>query len=416
VMQTTLPFPKAFRLKCKACFLTWPQNERPAADVLSTLIEKLEPYGLLWAVVATEAHKDGTPHLHAICQFKNDGVDIKDANPLLDSITGKHGNYQSARSPKKVLRYVIKDNNYLTFGDVPDFTEKPKVFAQLANCLLEGGTFADCIKIDAGQSMLNKRKLEDFEGYCKRVKSVESLLVWRPIVYDGNTPELHLLTDWLNRNIKTRRSFREPQLYLSGPPLIGKTTLLMQLSRFLRIYNIPMDEDYYDDWDDGSYDLAVMDEYKGNKPVQWLNRWLDGSMMPLKKKGSQYLKRANVATLILSNFTLEECYRAAMERSAHFLVGLEALRTRLICIHLSERFNLMPDIAVLPPPATDDVAIPTASAKTPTPVNADEPIASAPAPIVTTLSSPPTIEFNAQDMGTTIVRNNAWRHILEVDD
>jgi len=205
---------------------------------------------------------------------------------------------------------------------------------------------------------------------------------------------------------------------LSGPPLIGKTTLLMQLSRFLRIYNIPMDEDYYDDWDDGSYDLAVMDEYKGNKPVQWLNRWLDGSMMPLKKKGSQYLKRANVATLILSNFTLEECYRAAMERSAHFLVGLEALRTRLICIHLSEPFNLMPEIAVQPPPATDVAATPTVSAKTTPSAHVDETIASAPAPVGATISAPPPMgEFNVQDMGNTIVRNNGFRHhIWEVDD
>lgn len=174
-------------------------------------------------------------------------------------------------------------------------------------------------------------------------------MVWTPPIYEGPVPELHLLTDWLTRNILTTRNFRQEQLFLSGPPAIGKTTLILQLARFLRIYNIPTDEDFYDDWEDGSYDLAVMDEFKANKTVQWLNRWLDGSMMPLKKKGSQYLKRKNIPTIILSNYTLEECYSNALQKDARFYVALQALQSRLTCIVLQEHFNLFPEISVLPP-------------------------------------------------------------------
>lgn len=357
--QTTLDLAnfRPFRLKCKACFLTWPQNDMTKEDCLSRVIKVLEPEGLEWAVVASELHKDGTPHLHAICKFKADGVDIKNANPVLDSITGKHGNYQSARSPTKVLRYVIKDDNYLTFGDVPPFKKDEPKIAQFAACLLTGGSFADCVKIDAGQALLQKRKLEDFEGYCKRIRSVDSLLVWKPPTYTGTVPELLQLTDWLTRNILVKRKFRQEQLYIWGPPAIGKTTFIMQLSRFLRIYNIPTDEDYYDDWEDGSYDLAVMDEFKGHKTVQWLNRWLDGSMMPIKKKGAQYLKRTNVPTIILSNYSPEECYHNALQKDARFSVALSALLSRMTCIALQSHFNLFPEISVDPQAASTEPTV-----------------------------------------------------------
>ena len=59
-------------------------------------------------VVAEEEHKTGDPHLHAVIQFEK-RVDMKDCMPMLDALTGKHGNYQNVRSAKRVLKYVCKE-------------------------------------------------------------------------------------------------------------------------------------------------------------------------------------------------------------------------------------------------------------------------------------------------------------------
>ena len=128
-----------FRLQCKCFYGTWPQCEIAAQECMDNAIRCLPPVD--WAVVAREAHKDGTPHLHGIFYFK-EKCDIKDANPILDMICMKHGNYQGAKSPKKVLRYVCKDNNYVTFGDVPSWKEE-KVLDQIARELMAGKTYED---------------------------------------------------------------------------------------------------------------------------------------------------------------------------------------------------------------------------------------------------------------------------------
>lgn len=57
------------------------------------------------------------------------------------------------------------------------------------------------------------------------------------------------------------------------------------------------------------YDLAVIDEFRGSdKPLGWLNLWLQGNPMPLRKKGSQYTKEQNIPTIILSNYSPREAY------------------------------------------------------------------------------------------------------------
>jgi len=54
-----------------------------------------------------------------------------------------------------------------------------------------------------------------------------------------------------------------------------------------------------------------MDEFKGQKTLQWMNEFRQGSKMTLRKKGSQYLKSKNIPVIILSNYSLSECYPKA---------------------------------------------------------------------------------------------------------
>lgn len=98
----------------------------------------------------------------------------------------------------------------------------------------------------------------------------------------------------------------------------------------MRIYEIPKDEDFYDYWADDAYDVAILDEFKGQKKIQWLNAWLDGSPCTLRQKGAQYVKFYNVPTIIISNFSPHEVYKNSDERK------LAPLLDRLEVIEIQE--------------------------------------------------------------------------------
>jgi len=304
---------RKFRLQAKTYFLTWPQNVLDKDELLERCVA-------LWGdivnyiVIAAEEHKSGEPHLHAIINFKEKHT-ICDAIPVLDALTGKHGNYQGAKSAPKVLRYVCKGGNYVSFGELPDMSEKVNLSDKLAKLIYEGGTFAQCKEEAPGYSMLNKRKIDEFAIWCKRQKMMEDKIPWA-----GCEPSDHYaigqITEWLNMNLLKPRVPRQKQLWLCGPPGIGKSRLIGQLHSRLRVYDMPRDEDWYDEYEDGCYDLIVMDEYKSHKKIQFLNSWLDGSVVPFKIKGKQGVKHDNLPFIICSNFTPEQCYKEGVGRDA----------------------------------------------------------------------------------------------------
>jgi len=117
-----------------------------------------------------------------------------------------------------------------------------------------------------------------------------------------------MICDWLALNIKTIRGPAQEHLYLYGATSLGKTSLIAKLRTMLRVYDIPPGEDFYDFYEDGKYDLAVLDEFKANKTIQWLNSWLQGHTMILRVKGAQKVKKDNLPTIIVSNYSPEECY------------------------------------------------------------------------------------------------------------
>lgn len=97
------------------------------------------------------------------------------------------------------------------------------------------------------------------------------------------------------------------------------------MSSRLNTFSIPTDEDYNDFYSDDC-DLAVLDEFRGQRTIQWLNQFLQGSMMTIKKKGTQTIKLKNVPTIILSNYPLEEVYTHA---------DYSPLLSRLTIIHVT---------------------------------------------------------------------------------
>jgi len=311
-----------FRLCGKTFFLTWPRNETTKEECLANCLTLWDDASLV--VVAEEEHQSGEPHLHAIISFAK-RKDMKDCNAALDALTGKHGNYQSARSLIKTLRYVCKEGNFVSHGPMPDISEKVKCQDKIAKAILTGKLFKELVEDDPGYCMVNKRKLEEFIGWSKRQRLSEDLRPWVvPTITSVNVDAALTVQEWLHSNILLPRLPRQKQLWICGRPGIGKSRLLGVLRTMLRCYDMPRDEEYYDGYEDGLYDLVILDEYKHQKRLQFLNAWCDGQPLPLRQKGSQSLKSNNLPLIVCSNFCIEECYREG--------IGRDALRDRFECV------------------------------------------------------------------------------------
>lgn len=111
---------KKFRLRTQRLYLTYPKCCLSPEEALAQLKLYLQPSE--W-IIATEKHKDGSPHLHVYCyraqiwSITNPReLDLACPNETCEwSQAGQHhGNYQACRSPKAVALYVTKENTWIT--------------------------------------------------------------------------------------------------------------------------------------------------------------------------------------------------------------------------------------------------------------------------------------------------------------
>ena len=336
---TTAPAGTSTQLNffAKKFFLTYPQCDLPKQELLDALSSNPDR-PIIWAVLSRELHEDGNPHLHVALEFK---AAIRFRRADYFDVAGYHPNIQSMRFLWKCLDYVTKsDPEPLTYGPVPSRTfggsGHNSVGDDVASKIIEGASYDEIVALHPGYALTNKRKLDEFIAYQSVKRQRLNLLPWSGISTTATIhtePDIAILIDWLNTSIKKDRPPRSPQLFLFGSPGIGKTRLINQLSEYLSIYQIPRDEAFYDSWEDKAYDLAVLDEFKSNKTIQWLNTWLDGNPMPLRMKGRQYLKLQRVPTIILSNFSLVENFPNAT-------IARQALSQRLTLVELTQPFVL----------------------------------------------------------------------------
>jgi len=260
---------------------------------------------------------------------------------LFDGIASQHGDYKSVKHSNadllRVVNYVMKDQCFKSHGvDPMDLVSRLKdstkansgVWSAAASRLQDGTTLEDLNAWNPGFLALNLRKVEEYRNFLVRSKNSEKKadLLIRVGMEIPTSAGLQLLA-WLNENCtigKTHnRMPRQKQLWLWGAPGIGKTRLVDRLRQYLRVYVMPNEEDWNDHWEDHLYDLAVFDEFRGQRTIQFLNGWLDGQVLNLKQKGrASYLKRFNVATIILSNYPPQQCYHKAFEKHASQLAPL----------------------------------------------------------------------------------------------
>ena len=246
------------------------------------------------------------------------------------SVSGKPGRVDIRRgSWKQAVDYCVGKK----VGDVHGFNyveeKKMGVTEEIATLIEQGGSLRD---VPLGYQMMHYRQLAEWECVCRRRHLRDDKEPWLPLELTGDDPA-DRIREWLNSNLFTDRVFKQKQLYVVGPSGTGKTSLVRALDRFCSIYWMPNDEEFYDEWEEGAYDLVVIDEFRGTNKISWLNRFLEGTPLNMRIKGSHSRKVVNVPVIMCSNFTLEAIYANAQER----LVGsISALLNRLEIIHLFE--------------------------------------------------------------------------------
>ena len=203
--------------------------------------------------------------------------------------------------------------------------------------LEQGKSLVEVKEAEKGYFLINKRKIEEYAAFVQCENSKKSKLEWVPPSVEGLTDANKQIAEWICSNIRQTRAFKAPQLFITGKPNLGKTSLVEWLKKFLSVYLMPTTEEFYDHYSD-DYDLVVLDEFKGQKTIQFLNEFLQGSSMPIRKKGSQGIKNKNLPVIILSNYTLEECYRKANEDGR-----LDSLRARLLRVEVDSFIDFYHD-------------------------------------------------------------------------
>lgn len=333
----------SFRLQSKDLFLTYPQCDARPGDVYTHLRTVLK--NLTCAAICRERHESGDPHLHAIVQLAK-RCDFHSPN-CLDIPNGHggvfHGNYQPVRNKRACFDYITKDGEVEFFNTDMEacrtyyrgITAKRKL-GEAFEQLREGRDIAELFTDTEFQTcaIMHQDKL---------MKALSAVKVWNALKLkkkfvsaqsvSGGLPSMRI-AGWLNHNLMKERPFAQKQLYVHGPTMHGKTTLVNQLRMCLRTYFVPTGEDFYDHYDDSRYDLIVIDEFKSQKTIQWMNMFLDGSVMPLKQKGKQVVKEKNLPVIVLSNYSLRDAYHRCED------TRLETLERRFEIVELTEPIAL----------------------------------------------------------------------------
>ncbi len=100
---------------------------------------------------------------------------------------------------------------------------------------------------------------------------------------------------------------------------------------------IPMDVRHLDDYEDSDYDLLVMDEFKGQKSITWMNGFTQGGEFPIHKRYCGTIKKKNLPIIVLSNYSVEEAYdKVAMYNPERLLT----LKTRFEVINVVKFIDL----------------------------------------------------------------------------
>lgn len=130
-----------FRIRGQKLFLTYPQCNVSKEEAYAYLTERFNAKELL---VAHELHANGDDHLHCYIELLEPGT-FND--PSFADMLGFHGNYQSCRSAKNVLKYCTKKDDYMATFDVESVLKGRSIEKTvLGKRILEGAKLTDIVQ------------------------------------------------------------------------------------------------------------------------------------------------------------------------------------------------------------------------------------------------------------------------------
>ena len=320
-----------FRFHSKSIFLTYPQCDYP----LKNFRDNIEAYfgdNLEKGVVSQENHQDGNKHLHAaICLHRQvTSRDPKLFDKLVDP--AKHPNIAGrfTGGTLKAFDYVMKEGNFLPLNeksfDLKEFLklskEKRNSRASLIVKEFDELPPEDVMENNKDFMLLHGKQMQAYVAWRgereRRLKFAKAqaqkvFVVPAPGYYNAWNNEI---ASWLTTNLRQKRKHRQKQLWIQGPPGIGKTKMMKKLRKWysLTIYNWPKDERWWDLYGDGQYDIIMLDEFRSQKMITDLNPILSGDPVTLSRRGMAPIeKRDKLPVIIMSNYTPEECFPNANE-------------------------------------------------------------------------------------------------------
>lgn len=333
----------------KGWFLTFPQNLTSKQEALSRLQTKFQQTGntISWVRIAQELHQTGEPHLHIALMLEKP-LSTR-VSTFFDFVGGKHGNYQNMKSIQGSLAYCEKsDQTPLDFGTIPKpdsgkrksdsptaGDSKRSKSSIVAEKLMSGCSMDQICDQDPGYFLLFQPKIADFSSYWQTRQKGQSLTPHPgKIYYSGQDLNTQRVVEWLNQNLFSVRPFKQQQLYLHGPPNTRKTSLVALLRPYFNIMDIDYQEDFYCQYTP-QVDLMFFDEFKGQKMVTHLNKLIEGSPVPLKRKfKAPTTKTRNNAVIFCSNYAPHLAYSKIIS------MALDSFLARLLVIELTEPLDL----------------------------------------------------------------------------
>jgi len=288
-LSSTSPQPK-FRLASKTFFLTFPQCDFP----LESFVQKVKDFFqeknriIQKAVASQEKHQDGHPHLHLFIVINKQ---ISTCNPAyFDNLVvpPKHPNIVSSLrgTHTQTIKYVIKDGNYISFPEDFDLSahlsqnpvtedgKKEPMAKIIARAIHEGANLQDLDQIYPHYVMTHLGPLERYLEFKNRQALQQMRVRAQPGLFhvqpaDGHSTSSNIqLATWLNSMIFNRSLPHRPtQMWVKTAPGAGKSSLISQLEDDfgVSVYRWPLEEQWFDGYVDGAYDLIVLDEYKAQK-------------------------------------------------------------------------------------------------------------------------------------------------------
>jgi hypothetical protein len=222
-----------FRVNAKKLFLTYPQTGVSAAETLKQLEKILDTWVIDSYFIVREKHEKDGNHIHAFIELdRKCNITRQDYLDLIESeIDGRekkiHGNYQSAKNPEGLLRYLSKDtmvneNDFVISKDLASRLSKKKGMEDIDVAtirLAKEGRIEDAMdlieryrpKSYARSHMSIERSFRDMYRKTKQIKPKYK-------ANDFTVPQA--LEDFLNQQ---KENQYEKTIIIFGRPNTGKT-------------------------------------------------------------------------------------------------------------------------------------------------------------------------------------------------